>query len=597
MTSPASNPFKLPIQPTWLANTAEAMLGLKPLAQAYEARPEQGSVEGFLDYTLSALGCTVRLDGKALEEVIPESGPVIVVANHPFGGIEGVALTRALLAVRPDTKVLTNQLLSLIPELKETFLGVDVLGKKTAHKNTAGVRAAHNHLQQGNLLLVFPAGQVSSRSWNNLQVQDREWNSMVGRLAQKHEATCIPVYVHGQNPEYFQLAGLVHKRLRTALLPRQLSNKAGRAIRMTVGEAITRRDYAQLESSKTVTDLLRMSTYLLANTAGNTAKPPLQKLEQSNRYPLQEITRELAGLAPYKLLTKGSFDVYCAPYEKLNKVFDLICIAREQTFRAVGEGTGNDMDTDQYDPYYEHLFIWDTEQNAIVGGYRIGRTDRIVEQQGVNGLYSRSLYKYDERFLNDVGSALEMGRSFITEHYQRHPAALDSLWRGIGHYVVKHPHYKTLFGCVSISSAHSKMARAFISDAMMESFQAEQKFLENVKPIVPLRVRGKVWTGTMLASIKDISVFNKLVGQCDPGKTIPVLLRHYLALNGRFVGFSVNRGFNDSLDGLIMVDLTSMPDRYLKRYLGKEGATSFLEYWKDYDQSLPSEHRSSKSTY
>lgn len=88
------------------------------------------------------LDCSVKLDGRPLEEVVPENGPTIVVANHPFGGIEGVALTRALLAVRPDTKVLTNQLLSLIPELQDTFLGVDVLGKKAAHRNTAGVRAA-----------------------------------------------------------------------------------------------------------------------------------------------------------------------------------------------------------------------------------------------------------------------------------------------------------------------------------------------------------------------------------------------------------------------------------------------------------------------
>ena len=597
MTLQTNNPFKLSVRPGWVAKVSENLLGLTPLANAYETKPPQANAEGFLEHALSSLGCTVTLTGKELEEVVPENGATIVVANHPFGGIEGIALIRALLAVRPDTKVLTNQILSLIPELKETLFSVDVLGKKTAHKNTAGVRAAHRHLQQGNLLLVFPAGQVSSRTWNDFTVQDRKWNAMVGRLAKKHEATCIPVYVHGHNPEYFQIAGLIHKRLRTALLPRQLSNKAGHSICMTVGDAISWRDYSQLDSAKAITDLLRVSTYLLANSNTKSTTAPLQQLKQTSHHPAQEIFNELDALAPYKLLTKGSFEVYCAPYAKLNKVFDLICIAREQTFRSAGEGTGNEKDTDQYDPYYEHLFIWDTKHNAIVGGYRIGRTDDIVKQQGVNGLYSRSLYKYDSRFLNDVGSALEMGRSFITGPYQRHPSALDSLWRGIGHYVVKNPQYKTLFGCVSISSTHSKMARAFISDAMMESFKAEQKFLENVKPIIPLKVRGKVWTGAMLASIKDISVFNKLVGQCDPGKTIPVLLRHYLALNGRFVGFSVNKGFNDSLDGLIMVNLTSMPDRYLKRYLGKEGASSFLEYWKDYDSSLPSEYRSTKSTH
>jgi putative hemolysin len=221
-----------------------------------------------------------------------------------------------------------------------------------------------------------------------------------------------------------------------------------------------------------------------------------------------------------------------------------------------------------------------------VGGYRLGETDKIVAEHGVNALYSRSLYRYDAKYIKKLGAALEVGRSFVTEAYQKHPSALDLLWRGIGHFVVKHPQYSVLFGCVSISSHHSELARAFISDAMMESFRAEQKFLENVKPIVPLRVKGKTWSNRMLSSIRDISVFNKLVGQCDPGKTIPVLLRHYLALNGRFVGFSVNRGFNDSLDGLILVNLKEMPSRYLTRYLGKDGSTSYLKFWEQHETSV-----------
>ena len=270
----------------------------------------------------------------------------------------------------------------------------------------------------------------------------------------------------------------------------------------------------------------------------------------------------------------------------MNKVFDALATAREITFRAVGEGTGKDKDVDQFDPHYYHLFIWDRDNHAIVGGYRLGETDTIVNKLGVNALYSRSLYRYDASYIKKLGPALEVGRSFVTQAYQRHPSALDLLWRGIGQFVVQHPKYKILFGCVSISSDHSETARAFISDAMMESFRAEQEFLENVKPIVPLRVKGKVWSTRMLSSIRDISLFNKLVGQCDPGKTIPVLLRHYLALNGRFVGFSVNKGFNDSLDGLIMVNLHKMPDRYLTRYLGKEGLQNYQNYWKQHETTV-----------
>jgi putative hemolysin len=582
MTEQISNPFKLPGLNPMLATALETALGLTPLAAHYENRPKNSSPEQFLDYTLNSLRCGVSFDGQDLNAEIPETGPVIVFANHPYGGLEGVALTRALMAIRPDTKVLTNQMLSSIPELAPVFFGVDVLKDKAAHRNTASVRAASNHLSNNGLLLVFPAGQVSAMSWGNTQIKDRHWNAMVGRLAIKHEATCVPVYVHGNNPTYFQIGGLIHKRIRTVLLPRQLTNKAGKTINMTVGNSIRPREFMSLENASSVTHMFRMATYLLANSNDPNRSKPIEALidvQNENSANDLGLEAELASLEEYKLLSKNSFDVYCAPFNAMDKVFDAIATAREITFRAVGEGTGNDKDVDRFDPHYHHLFIWDRDNRAIVGGYRLGETDTIVKNNGVNALYSRSLYRYDESYVKKLGSAIEVGRSFVTQAYQRQPAALDLLWRGIGQFVVKNPKYSVLFGCVSISSSHSEIARAFISDAMMESFRAEQKFLENVEPIIPLKIKGKVWSSKMLRSIRDISVFNKLVGQCDPGKTIPVLLRHYLALNGKFVGFSVNKGFNDSLDGLILVNLRNMPNRYLTRYLGKEGLETYLNYW------------------
>ena len=180
-----------------------------------------------------------------------------------------------------------------------------------------------------------------------------------------------------------------------------------------------------------------------------------------------------------------------------------------------------------------------------------------------------------------------MGRSYIHPDYQRHALVLDLLWRGIGTYVARNPEFHTLFGAVSISREHSDLARALISECMLESFCAEQRFLEDVRPVAPLEVDGKVWDQTMLAALKNISLVNKLVGRCDPGMTVPTLLRHYLSLNGRFVCFSLNRVFNDSLDGLILVDLRNTPRKYLNRYLSKEGAENFLNHWGCAEASMP----------
>jgi hypothetical protein len=145
--------------------------------------------------------------------------------------------------------------------------------------------------------------------------------------------------------------------------------------------------------------------------------------------------------------------------------------------------------------------------------------------------------------------------------------------------VAKNPEYHTLFGCVSISAEHSELAKAFISDSMMESFRAEQKFLSDIRPVAPLEVKGKRWSAKALAALSNVVVINKLLGRCEPGKTIPILLRQYLALNGKFVCFSVNKSFNNSLDGLILVDLRETPKKYLQRYLGHEGSQLFLDKW------------------
>ncbi|MFQ3231199.1 lysophospholipid acyltransferase family protein [Reinekea sp.] len=577
------NPFRLSLKHGFVNSALERLLGLTPLIKAYDACQRSLSAEAFLDYTLKALETKVVLKGQPLVNELPETGATIVVANHPLGGLEGVALTRALLSVRPDTKVLTNQMLSGIPELSENFLGVDVLGKKTAHRNTSGVRAADEHLAQGGVLLVFPAGQVSANKWRNLTVQDRQWNYMVGRLALKHKASCLPVFIHGKNPNYFYLAGLIHRRLRTVLLPRQLTNKTGMSLTMTVGTHISHKEAEKAKTATALTHLLRMSTYFLAPSSTKAHRPLEILVSETGLLNRDALLIDIANLEQYKVLNKGEFNVYCAPFHALGSVFSALAEAREITFRAAGEGTGKQFDTDQYDKYYLHLFVWDEKNNAIVGGYRLGETDKIIAQRGVTALYSRSLYKFDQNYMAKFGNALEVGRSFVTQAYQRHPYALDLLWRGIGSFVANNPKYSRLFGCVSISSDHSDMARAFISDAMMEGFRAEQKFLENVKPIAPLKVKNKIWTPSMLSAIRDISVFNKLVGQCEPGKSIPVLLRHYIALNGKFVGFSINKGFNDSLDGLIMVDLQQMPERYLNRYLTKNGAAKFKQHWIDHE--------------
>lgn len=593
-TNNTYNPFQIPIKNRLLASIVGRILGLSPLARYYDARPtvmpdneEDGSLETtqhFLRYTLDVLAADIKVENPKALKNIPKTGPVIFVSNHPLGGLEGVSMTEVLLKERPDTLVLTNQLLTKIPELRRVFIGVDILSKEGSKKNGQSLRRIFQHMAKGGALLIYPAGKVSAINTKSWKIEDDVWNSLVGKLIQRYKAPCVPFFVHARNSSLFYASGLIHPMLRTIMLGRELSNKQGKNFTLSVGQVIDASELQGLEDGDAITKYIRIATDLLGKQKTNIKtnaiehgnKPvPLVHQEASASAKLEE---DLHKVHDYLLLEQKEFSVYCAPTEKLGSIMLHIASAREITFRAVGEGSGKDYDTDQFDPYYMQLFVWDNNKKCVVGGYRVGHTDQIVKDHGVKGLYSRSLYKFDESYVKTLGTAIELGRSFIVPEYQRLPRSLDLLWRGIGVYIAKYDCH-TLFGCVSISKEHSALARAFISDSMMESFCAEQKYLNNVEAVAPLKVKGKVWTPAILAKLNTIAVINKLVGHCDPGKSIPVLLRQYIAMNGRFVGFSVNKNFNESLDGLVVVDLRKTPARYLKRYFGKDGHQSFMKRW------------------
>jgi putative hemolysin len=347
-----------------------------------------------------------------------------------------------------------------------------------------------------------------------------------------------------------------------------------------------------METDERVTACLRLATELLQprqhrkniNSPKAFAQLPLSTLDSWPSLK-SDLRQQLMMIEDCQVVCNEAYAVYIAPFDRLGVLMDAIGQAREYTFREAGEGTGNSSDVDQFDPYYLHVFVWDKHRLRIVGGYRLGRVNEIVARCGIDGLYARTLYSLDLEYLKNLGNPLELGRSFVHPDYQRKPAALDLLWRGIGRYVASHPEFDTLFGAVSISNEHSDMARALISECMLESFQAEQKFLNNVEPVAPLSVSAKVWSREMLATLCHVPLVNKLVGCCDPGKALPILLRHYLSLNGKFVCFSVNKAFNNSLDGLILVDLSKVPEKYMKRYLGAEGLEHYQKHWKNQVQA------------
>lgn len=576
-----SNPLALDGLPSPLRFVINKLSSLHVLRGWYDdwLRAPEPDVTQFLDFTLDKIGAEFNTLNLASLESIARDQPLIVVSNHPLGALEGMQLSRLLLRYRPDLKVLTNELLLQFKEFNELFIGVDVLNPDKQQMNARGMMQASRHLAKGGALLIFPAGTVSVLDLKSWSIQDAPWKHIVGRLALRYKAQCLPVHIEARNSWSFYLSGLVHKRLRTLLLPRAMLWQRSRKVTARIGQAIDLSD-TDISTPATATEYLRLACEMLAVEKDSATQPTQAQPRLSGGVAADRLEVEFARLQAYRVAEQGSLQVYNAPHSALGCVAEQLALVRERTFRAVGEGTGLALDADRFDADYWHILVWDAEARQIAGGYRAARVSSVLKRRDVTGLYSNSLFHYDERFIRELGGAIELGRSFVALDYQADSRALDLLWRGIGALLLQHPDCHTLFGCVSISSRYSPMIRALLTESFLAAHGAEANMRTLVRPVAPFKYSLKFWTSDTVKALSSMAAINKLLGNSGNAMRVPVLIRHYLAMNGKFIDFSVNAGFNRSLDGLILVDLRTAPPRYLRRYLGKAGANEFTQRWR-----------------
>ncbi len=566
-----NNPLDFPIRNRFLKRFVEWFTGLGVLKDWYQewidlpVTSRDGAA--FLEHTLGKLDAKLHIDPDGAIADVPAIGPVIFISNHPLGAIDGMLLTRRLIDVRPDLKVLTNEHLLIFPEFADLFIGVDVLSDDARRANSAGIRRVSRHLSEGGALLFFPGRIVSQIHLPSMKIADTKWTPMIGRLARRYHATCVPIFVKARNPITFYLAKFIHRRLRTALLIRAMLALKGKTITANIGKPIPHSDLTKFADASSATDYLRMSCDILdcesadinASSEGTAINPDVE---------ISLLRKRLENLSDFLVLREGAFRVYCAPYTELGCLMDQIAICRERTFRTINATSGNEIDRNRFDKYYWHLFVWDDENSRMAGGYRLEKADKVIELHGLDNMCSRSIFHYDREFIFELGKAIELSRSFVTPEYQRHPRVLDLLWKGIARFVAANPGYHTLFGPVSIPPKYSLMARAFLADTFQCHYSANRDLCRQVLPIRPLDFVDRPWSQELVAAASDIPFINRLLGRIENGKSVPILIRRYLALNGKFITFGLNYGFNESLDGLVVVDLRQAPEKYLKRYLG-----------------------------
>jgi putative hemolysin len=566
----------------------ERLLSFGALNALYEDARHRPQAR-FADRALAALKASYDVDDADLQR-IPRTGPLIVVANHPHGALDGLILTSLLQRVRPDVRLLANFLLERIPEMRETSLFVDPFGGAAASRsNITRLRAALRFVQNGGALGVFPAGEVSHWTVRNREIADPEWSDAAARIVQRTSASVLPVFLSGRNSLWFHAAGLLHPRLRTLMLPHELLRMRGRRVRVQIGGVIAAVRLRAFGEPRRLTDYLRLRTYVLRGRDGGrgdgaspgrghprTALPavcaPLAR---------ERLISEIEALTPsHTLVENGDLRVLCIRADAAPAVMHEIARLREVTFRAAGEGSGREIDLDRFDADYLHLFLWDKQNRRIAGAYRLGLTDELLARRGLDGLYTSTLFRIRPTLLEQLGPSIEMGRSFVVAEQQRSYTALMMLWQGIGRFVVAQPKYRMLFGAVSISNDYQSMTQRLLM-AFLRANDYEPVLSRLVAPRhPPLRVKLRVDEQRLLSRVvHDVQDMDELVREIERDRrSVPVLLRQYLRLNGRLLGFNVDPDFGDVLDGLILVDLTRVDRPILNRYMTPDGATTFLDF-------------------
>ncbi|MBZ5679239.1 MAG: lysophospholipid acyltransferase family protein [Acidobacteriia bacterium] len=549
------------------------------------------SPEGFrLETLLSEMRVELRVDA-ADSARVPVTGSVVVVANHPFGVLDGAILTVLLTRVRPDVKVVTNFLLGDVPELKQHCIFVDPFETdRSIDSNRRALKECLAWLQQGGMLALFPAGEVSHLQVPEIRVADPAWNDTAARLVRRTGASALPVYFCGRNSVGFQILGMIHPRLRTALLMQEFLQQEGKTIEVRVGSEIPSERISGIEDDREATEYLRWRTYLLgyrSKRKDSWTSTVRSRLALNMQQPVaaavqpELLAKELAALSPDRSLTEnGDFAVFLLRANEGPHLQQELGRLREVTFRQVGEGTGRPLDLDRFDLYYWHLLLWHKTKQELVGAYRAGSTAEILPHHGVDGLYTSTLFRYDPRLFERLGPALELGRSFVRPEYQRQYAPLLLLWKGIARFVAQHPETPTLFGAVSISNDYSKASREMIY-RFFEARRHDDELAGMIEPRSPFRPeRLRQWDcRAMCHALRDLDELSQPIADVETdGKGLPILIRQYAKVGGKILGFNVDRKFSNVLDGLVVVDLRQTVPCVLERYMGREGLATFRDY-------------------
>lgn len=574
-------PFGYPF--AWLL---KHLTGLSKLNDIYERGKHLETTE-FLQYLLDDLKIEFELHDVDLKR-IPTEGPFVIVSNHPLGALDGILMMHIIRKVRPDFKVMGNFLLQRIEPLKPMVIAVNPFEtRKEAFNSSAGMRETLTLIQQNGCIGIFPAGEVSSKDEAG-NIVDREWQETAVKLIRKLGVPVIPMYFRAKNSPFFYRMAKLHPNLQTALLPSEMVRPRMKPIQIRIGKPISAKQLNDFEDVQLLREFLRKKTYSLS-TYYTQKRPSLMEtlkipttiaINTKQRKPKEIveptapdlIQKEIECLTqkPDALLFKNNnYGCFFSTASEIPNILREIGRLREITFRAIGEGTNQEIDLDRYDVHYHHLFLWDYDTDQIVGAYRMALGKEVYEQFGISGFYINELFNFEPEIHPFFKKCIEMGRAFVIEEYQLKPMPLFLLWRGIVHVTLRNPEQKYIIGGVSISDKFSDFSKSLMIE-FMKSHYYDPYVAQFVRAKNEFKIKLKDEDRDFFfdEAEADLNKFDKLIDELEPNMLrLPVLIKKYIKQNARLIGFNVDPKFNDAIDGLMYIRISDLPESTVKPVL------------------------------
>ena len=517
----------------------------------------------FVDAVLDYFDFDYTVSSNDLQN-IPSSGKVVIIANHPLGGLDALCLLRLISQVRKDVKIIANDFLAGFDALNSLLIPID---NYKLRQSKSDIKKIYEALNKEEAIIIFPAGEVSRATTKG--IKDPTWNKGFLNFAQNANAPILPVFLDAKNSKTFYTISVINKTFSTLLLSHEMFNKKSKRIAIKIGQIIPNENISPKGiDKKYLLNLYRKHLYSLKK-----GKKSFFETQSAIAHPVSRIDL-LNELKRSKIIgqTSDGKKIFLYDYTEDSIVLKELGRLRELSFRKVGEGVNKKRDTDKYDIYYQHIILWDENDLEIVGSYRIGNSDFIFKNIGVKGFYSNNLFKYNEEFMPYLKNSIELGRSFVQPKYWG-TRALDYLWFGIGAYLKNNPNIKYMFGPVSMSASFPTIAKDMMIFYYSHYFKEEQNLVEGK---TPYQYSNNISEIKELFDLEDKKKDFKFLKSAlaNIGVTVPTLYKQYSEIteeNGiKFLSFNIDKSFGDCIDGFILVEVDKINERAKKRYIDKE---------------------------